>query len=53
MEMIVTSSEKMTLLIPYGSVLSELFFQLGIIKKVKRAGLTVEIEWSQKFEYVE
>lgn len=53
MEMIVTYREEITFLIPYGRVLSEIFSQLEIVKRVKRAGLIVKVEWSQKFEYVD
>lgn len=51
--MVVTPREEITFLIPYERVISEIFYQLGIVKRVKRAGLTIEVEWSQKFEYVE
>lgn len=50
--MVVTSREEITFLILYERVLSELFSQLRIVKRVEREGLTIEVEWSQKFEYV-
>lgn len=53
MEMVVTSREEIILLIQYRRVISEFFSQLGIIKRIKKEGLTAEVEWSQKFEYVE
>ena len=47
-KMIIISREEMTFLIPYGRVLSELFSQLEIVNSD-----TIEVEWSQNFEYVE
>ena len=46
-KMIIISREEMNFHIPYGRVLSELFSQLEIVNSD-----TIEVEWSQNFEYV-
>lgn len=47
---VITSHEEMFVFIPYRRVLSELFSQEGIMKKLQEVGLIValEIHWSFK-----
>lgn len=52
---IISSHEGIPFLIPFGRVLSELFHQEGIMKKVHDAGLTkaLDTHWSLKLEVAE
>ncbi|CAI8595074.1 unnamed protein product [Vicia faba] len=46
-EIIKTFREETNFLIPYGRVISELLYKLGIVNG------DVEVEWTEKFEFVE
>lgn len=52
---IIASHEGMSVFITFGRVLSELFSQEGIVKKVKDVGLTeaLETHWSLKLDLAE
>lgn len=52
---IIASHEGMSLLIPFGRVIYELFHQEGIVKKVHDVGLNevLETHWSLKLKVAE